>query len=126
MPDPGSASQNGLVRAFRDIGRAGLSAPGLPEALDGMLAAVAPVIPGTCLSIMLFDQDRRDLVQVLDDRYGLRSTIMTSQLPVAKWHDHIGDPTSADAICDRVLHNAHRLVLKGPSRRKEDSVKTDN
>jgi DNA replication protein DnaC len=74
----------------------------------------------------LKDQDRRDLVEVLDDRYGLRSTIMTSQLPVAKWHDHIGDPTSADAICDRVLHNAHRIVLKGPSRRKEDSVKTDN
>src|SRR6186713_941856 len=64
------------------------------------------------------DQERRDLVEVLDDRHGLRSTIMTSQLPVAKWHDHIGDPTNADAICDRVLHNAHRIVLKGPSRRK--------
>jgi len=67
------------------------------------------------------DQERRDLVEVLDDRHGLRSTIMTSQLPVAKWHDHIGDPTNADAICDRVLHNAHRLVLKGPSRRKEET-----
>ena len=74
----------------------------------------------------LKDQDRRDLVEVLDDRYGLRSTIMTSQLPVAKWHDHIGDPTSADAICDRILHNAHRLVLKGPSRRKENSINTEN
>jgi DNA replication protein DnaC len=69
----------------------------------------------------LKDQERRDLVEVLDDRHGNRSTIMTSQLPVAKWHDHIGDPTNADAICDRVLHNAHRIVLKGPSRRKEDS-----
>ncbi len=67
------------------------------------------------------DQERRDLVEVLDDRHGLRSTIMTSQLPVAKWHDHIGDPTNADAICDRVLHNAHRIVLKGPSRRKGES-----
>lgn len=67
------------------------------------------------------DQERRDLVEVLDDRHGLRSTVMTSQLPVAKWHDHIGDPTNADAICDRVLHRAHRIVLKGPSRRKEDS-----
>ena len=74
----------------------------------------------------LKDQDRRDLVEVLDDRYGLRSTVMTSQLPTTKWHDHIGDPTSADAICDRVLHNAHRLVLKGPSRRKEEPVKTEN
>jgi DNA replication protein DnaC len=66
------------------------------------------------------EQERRDLVEVLDDRHGLRSTIMTSQLPVAKWHDHIGDPTNADAICDRVLHNAHRIVLKGPSRRKKE------
>lgn len=65
------------------------------------------------------DQERRDLVEVLDDRIGLRSTVMTSQLPVAKWHDHIGDPTNADAICDRVLSSAHRIVLKGPSRRKE-------
>ncbi len=72
----------------------------------------------------LRDQERRDLVEVLDDRHGLRSTIMTSQLPTAKWHDHIGDPTNADAICDRVLHNAHRIVLKGPSRRKEDSEPT--
>jgi DNA replication protein DnaC len=66
------------------------------------------------------DQERRDLVEVLDDRIGLRSTVMTSQLPVAKWHDHIGDPTNADAICDRVLSSAHRIVLKGPSRRKEE------
>jgi hypothetical protein len=54
-------------------------------------------------------------------RHGNRSTILTSQVPTAKWHDHIGDPTVADALCDRVLHRGHRLVLKGPSRRKEDS-----
>ena len=65
------------------------------------------------------DTDRGDLLEILEDRYGNRSTIMTSQLPTTKWHDHIGDPTVADAIADRVLHNAHRLVLKGPSRRKE-------
>lgn len=53
-----------LVRAFREISRAGASAPGLPEALTGMLAAVAPVLPETCLSIMLFDQERRDLITV--------------------------------------------------------------
>lgn len=67
------------------------------------------------------DQERRDLLEVLEDRYGNRSTLITSQLPPAKWHDHLGDPTIADAICDRVLHNAHRLVLKGPSRRKEET-----
>ncbi len=70
------------------------------------------------------DQERRDLLEIFEDRYGTRSTIITSQVPPAKWHDHLGDPTMADAICDRVLHNAHRIVLKGPSRRKEDSAAT--
>jgi len=65
------------------------------------------------------DQDRRDLLEILEDRSGNRATILTSQLAPAEWHDHINDPTIADAICDRLLHQAHRLVLKGPSRRKE-------
>jgi DNA replication protein DnaC len=63
-----------------------------------------------------------DLLEILEDRYGSRSTIVTSQLPPAQWHDHIGEPTLADAICDRLLHNAHRIVLKGPSRRKEGKL----
>jgi len=67
--------------------------------------------------------ERRDLLETLEDRYGTRSTIMTSQLPPAKWHDHLADPTLADAICDRILHNAHRIMLKGPSRRKETEAK---
>lgn len=67
------------------------------------------------------DQERRDLLEIIEDRYGTRATILTSQVPTTKWHDHIGDPTVADAVCDRILHNAHRLVLKGPSRRKEES-----
>lgn len=65
------------------------------------------------------ESDRHDLLEVIEDRYANRSTIITSQLPPQKWHEYIGDPTVADAILDRVLHNAHRLVLKGPSRRKE-------
>jgi hypothetical protein len=65
------------------------------------------------------DPERRDLLEILEDRYGARSTIITSQLPPAQWHDYLADATLADAICDRLLHNAHRLVLKGPSRRKE-------
>lgn len=65
------------------------------------------------------EPERQDLLELLEDRHGTRSTIVTSQLPVPKWHAHIGDPTLADAICDRLLHNAHRIVLKGPSRRKE-------
>ena len=69
------------------------------------------------------DMERRDLLEIMEDRHGLRSTIWTSQLPVTKWHDHLGDPTIADALCDRLLHNAHRLVLQGPSRRKTEANK---
>jgi DNA replication protein DnaC len=60
---------------------------------------------------------RQDLLEVIDDRCGQRSTVLLSQLPVRLWHDHIGDPTMADAICDRLLQSAHRIELKGPSRR---------
>jgi DNA replication protein DnaC len=70
----------------------------------------------------LDEQQRRDLHEILDDRYGLRSTIITSQLLTKQWHAHIGDPTLADAICDRLFHNAHKLVLKGPSRRKPEGT----
>lgn len=72
----------------------------------------------------LAPQDRRDFLELLDDRHGTRATILTSQLPVAQWHDFIGEPTVADSICDRLLHNAHRLVLKGPSRRKEGKLES--
>ena len=68
------------------------------------------------------DQERNDLLEVLEDRYGLRSTIVTSQLPPANWHDYLADPTLADAICDRLVNNAHRIVLKGPSRRKPEKI----
>jgi len=63
------------------------------------------------------DDERRDLNEVLEDRCGSRSTVVTSQLPPGKWHEYLVDPTLADAICDRVIPNSHRIVLKGPSRR---------
>lgn len=69
------------------------------------------------LAPMTGDQ-RRDLLEIVDDRHGRASTIVTSQVPVERWHDVIGDPTLADAILDRLIHNAHRLVLKGESMRK--------
>jgi DNA replication protein DnaC len=72
------------------------------------------------------DVERRDLLEILDDRYGTRSTIVTSQVPPKKWHAHINEPTHADAICDRLLHNAHRLVLKGPSKRNPKEEKSDH
>lgn len=64
-------------------------------------------------------EQRRDLLEIMDDRHGKGSTIVTSQVPVDHWHEVIGDPTIADAILDRLVHNAHRLVLKGESLRKQ-------
>lgn len=66
----------------------------------------------------LKDARRQDLLEILDDRDGTRSTIITSQLPIDRWHEQLGDPTLADAILDRVVHRAHRLGLIGPSRRE--------
>ena len=72
----------------------------------------------------LTGQGRHDLLEVLDDRYARRGTILASQLPVEHWHDVVGDPTFGDAILDRVLNNAHRITLKGGSmRRLYDSTK---
>ncbi len=63
-------------------------------------------------------EQRRDLLEIMEDRHGRGSTMVTSQLPVEHWHEIIGDPTLADAILDRLVHNAHRLTLKGDSLRK--------
>jgi DNA replication protein DnaC len=63
-------------------------------------------------------EQRRDLLEIMEDRHGRGSTIVTSQLPVEHWHEIIGDPTIADAVLDRLVHNAHRLILKGESLRK--------
>ena len=65
--------------------------------------------------------ERRDLLEILDDRHGRASTIVTSQIPVEHWHDIIGDPTLGDAILDRLVHNAHRLQLSGESMRKQNA-----
>ena len=67
----------------------------------------------------LTDESRRDLLEIFDDRHGTHSTIITSQLPVQHWHEAIGDPTLADAILDRLVHQAHTLNLTGESLRKK-------
>ena len=67
------------------------------------------------------DEERRDFLEIMEDRHQTRSTIIASQLPVDLWHDAIGDPTFADAICDRIVHNAHRVILMGESMRKTHS-----
>jgi DNA replication protein DnaC len=68
--------------------------------------------------------DTRDLLEILDDRSGPRSTILATQVPVAEWHARIPDPTLADAILDRLVHNAHRLQLEGESQRKLRAIRT--
>jgi DNA replication protein DnaC len=70
-------------------------------------------------------EQRRDLMEIIEDRHQRRSTILTSQLPVDRWHDMIGDPTIADAILDRLVHGAHRIELQGESMRKKRSAKPD-
>ncbi|WP_404926386.1 ATP-binding protein [Mesorhizobium sp. ORM16] len=66
----------------------------------------------------LNDEQRRDLLEIVEDRYEKRSTIVTSQIPVEHWYDMIGNPTIADAVLDRLVHNAYRIELSGESMRK--------
>lgn len=69
----------------------------------------------------LNDQERRDMLEVIEERHGIRSTVIATQLPVDAWHKVIGDPTIADAILDRLVHNAHRIELTGKSMRRPSS-----
>ena len=66
----------------------------------------------------LAESERRDFLEICEDRYGTRSTIVTSQLPVTHWHEQIGEPTLADSILDRLVHNAYRIELEGASLRE--------
>jgi DNA replication protein DnaC len=70
------------------------------------------------------DWERRDLLEVVEDRYQSGATVITSQCPIADWHPNIGDPTLADAICDRLFHNAYKLELRGDSMRKNQGSPT--
>ena len=92
---------------------------------DGRYARILRSLTGVQLLILddwglepLDAGARRDLYEILEERYGRRSTILTSQIPVDKWHAFIGDPTYADAILDRLIHNAHRIDLAGESLRR--------
>jgi DNA replication protein DnaC len=69
---------------------------------------------------------RRDLLEIVEERCGHGATIITSQIPVDRWHDIIGEPTIADAILDRIVHNAHRLKLKGDSLRRKFASPTQS
>lgn len=94
-----------------------------PKLLDQM-AKTHVLVLDDFLIAPLKDTERRDLLEVLEDRYGRSSTVITTQLPTKAWHEAIGEPTLADAICDRLVHNAHVFVLKGSSIRKKKGLDT--
>lgn len=96
-------------------------ADGTYTRLLGRLAKIDVLVLDDWGLAPLREQERRDMLEIFDDRHGARSAILTSQLPVEKWHDYVADPTIADALLDRVVHNAHRIKLKGPSRRKPEA-----
>jgi len=90
------------------------------------LSRVQLLIIDDFLLTQLSDSERRDLLEVVEDRYQTGATIIASQCPVKDWHPNIGDPTLADAICDRLLHNAYKVEMRGDSMRtKRPGTKTD-
>ena len=101
-------------------------ADGSYEAMLSRLAKLDVLVLDDLLIAPLKDSERRDLLEVLEDRYDQRSTVVTSQVPTKTWHEMLADPTLADAICDRLVHNAHVLTLKGPSIRKMKGIEGRN
>jgi peptidoglycan LD-endopeptidase CwlK len=110
-------------RLFRDLAVA--RADGSFGKLLDRIARIDVFLVDDWAMAPLADSDRRDFLEICDDRYQTRSTILTSQVPVAQWHDQIGDPTVADSILDRLVHNAHRIELQGASMRKTKNGKDD-
>jgi DNA replication protein DnaC len=102
---------------FRDLALA--RADGSLRGLLTRLARIDVLLVDDWAMAPLTDAERRDFLEICEDRYQRRSTILTSQLPVAQWHEQIGDPTLADSILDRRVHNAHRLEMQGESLRKK-------
>ncbi len=93
-----------------------------PKLLD-RIARIDVLVVDDWAMAPLSDSDRRDFLEICDDRYLTRSTVLTSQVPITHWHDQIGDPTIADSILDRLVHNAHRIELAGASMRKSKNGK---
>jgi len=103
------------AKLFRQLAAA--HADGSFARLSGQLQKTALLIVDDWGMEKLQEPQYRDFLEILDDRQGCGATLMTSQFPLKLWHDTMGNPTVADAILDRLLHNAHRIELKGPSRR---------
>ena len=104
-------------KLFRDLALA--RADGSLSSLLARLAKIDVLVVDDWINAPLAETERRDFLEICEDRYQLRSTILTSQIPVKRWHEQIGDPTLADSILDRLVHNAHQIELKGNSARKE-------
>ena len=104
-------------KLFRDLALA--RADGSLGTWLARLARIDVLIVDDWVHAPLAESERRDFLETCEDRYQMRSMILTSQVPVAKWHEQIGDPTLADSILDRLVHNAHRIEMHGESMRKE-------
>ena len=105
------------AQLFRDLALA--RADGSVRRLFTRLAKVEVLLVDDWAMAPLADVERRDFLEICEDRYQMRSTVLTSQLPVAQWHAQIGDPTLADSILDRLVHHAHRIEMQGESMRKK-------
>jgi DNA replication protein DnaC len=113
-----------LSRLFQDLGIARADGS-YPRIMKKLLKAKVLVIDDLGLTPMS-SPERRDLLEVVEDRHGLSSTVVVTQLPIDRWHDNIKEATIADAILDRLVHNAHKINLKGESMRKLRSNLTKN
>jgi len=99
-------------------------ASGAYASLLGKLSRIDVLVLDDFLLNPMTDIERRDLLEVIEDRYDKTSTVITTQMPTKTWHEALGDPTIADAICDRLVHNAHLLKLGGPSIRRKKALET--
>jgi DNA replication protein DnaC len=115
-----------FYRSPRLLGELALArAAGQYASLLGKLSRVDVLILDDFLLNPMNDAERRDLLEVLEDRYDKSSTVITTQIPTKSWHDALNDPTIADAICDRLVHNAHVLKLGGPSIRRKKALQPE-
>ena len=112
-----SALYTRTAALFRDLAIA--HADGSLRLLLAKLSRIDLLVVDDWAMAPLTETERHDFWEICEDRYQTRSMILTSQLPVARWHEQIGDPTIADGILDRLVHNAHRIEMKGDSMRKK-------
>ena len=112
-----SALYTRAAALFRDLAMA--RADGSLRLLLSKLSRIDLLVIDDWAMAPLSEPERRDFWEICEDRYQTRSMILTSQLPVSRWHEQIGDPTVADGILDRLVHNAHRIEMRGDSMRKK-------